>query len=220
MPTARNPSSAPHALMRDDSAAKSISRAAASLCSPDSIALLMPSLSSASPAHQWRLTLADDAATQRVGAALARAIEHEREAIRRSGLVIALTGDLGTGKTTLVRALLRAAGVTGAIKSPTFAVLEPYVVSSLDFYHFDFYRFSGATEFSDIGFRDMFGPGRICAIEWPERVGPRLPTPDIWLALHLAGDGRELTASATTELGVSCLNRISREMQSTPAGDS
>ena len=165
-------------------------------------------MSSASPAHQWRLTLADDAATQRVGAALARAIEHEREAIRRSGLVIALTGDLGTGKTTLVRALLRAAGVTGAIKSPTFAVLEPYVVSSLDFYHFDFYRFSDATEFTDIGFRDLFGPGRICAIEWPERVGDRLPTPDLTLALQVAGDGRELFASASTELGIECLNRI------------
>ena len=167
-----------------------------------------------------RIPLADEAATARVGGALAQAIALEHRAIERNGLVIALAGELGAGKTTLVRALLRTAGVTGPIRSPTFAVLEPYVVSSLDFYHFDFYRFSGATEFSDIGFRDMFGPGRICAIEWPERVGPRLPTPDIWLALHLAGDGRELTASATTELGVSCLNRISREMQSTPAGDS
>jgi tRNA threonylcarbamoyladenosine biosynthesis protein TsaE len=178
----------------------------------------MPSLSSASPTHQSRLTLADEAATQRFGAALARAIEHERAAIERAGLVIALAGDLGTGKTTLVRALLRAAGVTGAIKSPTFAVLEPYVVSSLDFYHFDFYRFSGATEFTDIGFRDLFGPGRICAIEWPERVGHRLPTPDLTLALHMAGDGRELIASASTELGIACLNRISNEMPQTAIG--
>lgn len=179
----------------------------------------MSALSSASSTRSWRITLADEAATARLGSALAHAIEHERAAIQRNGLVIALAGALGTGKTTLVRALLRTAGVTGPIKSPTFAVLEPYVVSSLDFYHFDFFRFGDASEFSDIGFRDLFGPGRICAIEWPERVGERLPTPDLVLALHMAGDGRDLIASASTELGTSCLNRIRNEVQQTPAGD-
>ena len=148
-----------------------------------------------------------------MGAALAHAIEHERASIERKGLVIALAGDLGTGKTAVVRALLRAAGVTGSIKSPTFAVLEPYVVSRLHFYHFDFYRFSNATEFSDIGFRELFGPGHICAIEWPERVASQLPTPDLRLALQMSGSGRELVAGANTELGAACLNRIRSELQ-------
>ncbi len=152
--------------------------------------------------------LADDAATARIGALLADAIEAQRELIARQGLVIALEGSLGAGKTTLVRALLRAAGVTGPIKSPTFAVLEPYVVAHLDFYHFDFYRFSDAAEFSDIGFRELFGPGKICVMEWPERVAGRLPAPDLRLVLRVAGEGRELFMEATSECGASCLNLI------------
>jgi len=161
--------------------------------------------------------LPDEAATLRIGLALANAIESERTAIAHKGLVLALNGALGTGKTTLVRALLRALGVRGPIKSPTFAVLEPYVVSNLNFYHFDLYRFTLASEFADIGFRELFGPGNICAIEWPDRLGNRLPTPDLTLTLQHSGNGRALSIQAATEIGVLCLNHINNHTPPLPA---
>lgn len=156
----------------------------------------------------WLTELADDAATARLGSALWAAIEAQHARIAQQGLVVALHGPLGAGKTTLVRGLLRAAGVSGPIKSPTFAVLEPYKVSNLDFHHFDFYRFSTASEFSDIGFRELFGAGKICVMEWPERLGDRAPTPDLQLNLAIVGERRSLTAQANTDLGVSCLHQI------------
>lgn len=165
----------------------------------------------------WTTQLADDAATARIGGLLFDAMAAEQTHIAQQGLTLALQGPLGAGKTTLVRALLRAAGITGPIKSPTFAVLEPYKlshpkVSNLDFHHFDFYRFSEAAEFSDIGFRELFGPGKICVMEWPERVADRLPAPDLRLVLDIptegATEGRTLHVEATTELGASCLNLI------------
>jgi tRNA threonylcarbamoyladenosine biosynthesis protein TsaE len=125
---------------------------------------------------------------------------------------VALAGDLGTGKTTLVRGLLRALGVQGPIKSPTFALLEPYVVSSLDFYHFDFYRLTDPAEFASAGFREYFGPGSVCLIEWPERAGDRLPTADIAVALQVEGDGRRAELRANTELGTACLQHVKNNM--------
>ena len=156
------------------------------------------------PLSQTTLHLADEDATTRLGAALAQAIEHQRAAILARGLVIGLTGDLGAGKTSLVRATLRALGVTGPVKSPTFALLEPYVVSSLDFYHFDFYRFADPQEFEAAGFRELFGPGAVCAIEWPERAAG-LPTPDLALTLRVQDEGRRVDIVAHSELGVACL---------------
>jgi tRNA threonylcarbamoyladenosine biosynthesis protein TsaE len=160
--------------------------------------------------------LPDEATTQRVGHALASVVERERAAVEHLGLVVTLAGDLGAGKTTVVRAWLLALGVQGPIKSPTFAVLEPYVISRLDFYHFDFYRFKSSDEFSGSGFRDHFGPARICAIEWPERGGERLPTPDLSLALHVQSEGRQLRCSAYSELGIQCLNTIATMLARPP----
>lgn len=152
--------------------------------------------------------LADEAATARLGAMLARALEAKRESIARDGFVIGLTGDLGAGKTALVRAMLRALGETGPVKSPTFALLEPYVVSSLDFYHFDFYRFGDPEEFDAAGFRELFGPGAVCAVEWPERAGDALPTADLALTLRVKGEGRGVDIAAHTETGAACLNEV------------
>jgi len=168
------------------------------------------------PLTQTTLFLADDAATARLGGALARAIEHEHTAIAANGLVIGLSGDLGAGKTSLVRAVLRTLGVTGPVKSPTFALLEPYVVSSLDFYHFDFYRFADPREFEGAGFRELFGPGAICAIEWPERAGA-LPTPDLTLTLRVEEQGRRVDIGAHSELGVACLNETIKRWEETAA---
>ena len=154
------------------------------------------------------LFLADEAATTKLGALLARAIERERDAINARGLTLGFSGDLGAGKTALVRGMLRALGVTGPVKSPTFALLEPYVVSSLDFYHFDFYRFTDPEEFAAAGFRELFGPGAICAIEWPEHAGGSVPTPDLAATLRVEGEGRRIDFAAHTELGAACLRSV------------
>jgi len=140
------------------------------------------------------------------------------DSLRAVGFQINLSGDLGAGKTALVRAILRALGITGTVKSPTFALLEPYTVSSLDFYHFDFYRLKEPGEFGGTGFRELFGPGRICAVEWPERAGPRLPTADISITLTVDGDGRATAISTTSELGVTCLSSAMAEVQASGGG--
>lgn len=97
-----------------------------------------------------------------------------------------LQGPLGAGKTTLVRHLLRALGVSGRIKSPTYTVMEPYRVGGLDIAHFDFYRFSDPREWEDAGFRDVFARPGLKLAEWPEKAAGALPMPD--LALHLTLD--------------------------------
>jgi tRNA threonylcarbamoyladenosine biosynthesis protein TsaE len=164
------------------------------------------------PIQPSEFALADESATARLGAALARAIESEAAAITAHGLVVALAGDLGAGKTSVVRAMLRALGVTGAVRSPTFTLLEPYVVSSLNFYHFDFYRLADPEEFSFAGFRDMFGPAAVCLIEWPDKAAGHLPAADLQIALRVAGQGRHANLTAATELGAACLDRITTEM--------
>ncbi len=164
-----------------------------------------------------RLALPDERSTARLGEALARAIEAHRAAIERDGLVLGLSGDLGAGKTTLVRALLRALGVTGSVKSPTFALLEPYVVSSLNFYHFDFYRFEDPSEFDAAGFRELFGPGAVAAVEWPERAAGRLPTADLSITLRVRDDGREVDLAAAKQVGLACLQHVTDAWAARPA---
>jgi tRNA threonylcarbamoyladenosine biosynthesis protein TsaE len=164
------------------------------------------------PTQPAEFALADERATARLGEAFARAIEGESSAIERQGLVVGLTGDLGAGKTSVVRALLRALGITGAVRSPTFTLVEPYVVSSLNFYHFDFYRLADPEEFSLAGFREMFGPAAVCLIEWPEKAAGSLPPLDLQIALRVADAGRHASLTAATELGAACLERIATEM--------
>ena len=164
------------------------------------------------------LALPNADATSLFGQALAHAVQCHLDTVRAHGLQLNLAGDLGAGKTSLVRAMLKALGVSGPVKSPTFALLEPYAISSLDFYHFDFYRFADPNEFGSSGFRDLFGPGRICAIEWPERAGPRLPTADLTIALSVDGDGRSARITATSQVGQACLTSALEEFQAGHAG--
>jgi len=142
--------------------------------------------------------LPDEAATLALGNRLARVIE--------SGLYVALSGDLGSGKTTLVRGILRGLGYQQKVKSPTYTLVEHYNPSKLDLYHFDFYRFNDPQEWLDAGFRDYFEPRNVCLVEWPERAGDLLPVPDLKISLDAEGDGRRARVSAQTEHGKHCLD--------------
>jgi tRNA threonylcarbamoyladenosine biosynthesis protein TsaE len=176
------------------------------------------------PTHNHTFILPAAKDTDALGAALGRALQAQAGAVRAQvdaqGAVLALAGDLGAGKTALVRALLRALGVVGPVKSPTFSLLEPYVVSSLNFYHFDFYRFGGGEEFVAAGFRELFAPGNVCAVEWPERAGKRMPTPDLSLTFKVIDEGRTVQATARTPLGTAWLTQAIETLEHrTVAGD-
>jgi len=151
--------------------------------------------------------LTDEAATDRLGEALAEAAADLHITAKglqpgpNAGGRIHLQGDLGAGKTSLVRAFLRHCGVSGRIKSPSYALLESYEVSNLYFYHLDFYRFSDPAEWLDAGFRDLFKSRAVVLIEWPERAGHLLGPPDLLVQLVYAGSGRTATLSAYTEKG-------------------
>jgi tRNA threonylcarbamoyladenosine biosynthesis protein TsaE len=150
------------------------------------------------------LHLVDAAATEAVGAKLATGLA--------GGMVITLSGDLGTGKTTLVRGALRALGWREAVKSPTYTLVEYYPFSSLYFYHFDFYRFEDPQEWETAGLAECFRDDSVCAIEWPERVPGLLPEPDVALTFSLPADphapGRRLLLDARTLSGERCLSAM------------
>ena len=146
------------------------------------------------------LKLPDAAATTRLGEALARGVE--------PGRVLHLKGDLGTGKTTLVRGLLRALGVQGAVKSPTYTWVEPYELSRLDLYHFDFYRFADRTEWLTSGLREYFRPDAFCIVEWPEKAGSLLPPPDLSVALSYDGESRQAHIDSCSPVGAAWLSSL------------
>jgi tRNA threonylcarbamoyladenosine biosynthesis protein TsaE len=123
--------------------------------------------------------------------------------------LIALEGDLGAGKTTLVRHLLRALGVNGRIKSPTYAVVEPYELPDLSIWHFDFYRFTDPREWEDAGFRDLFASAGLKLVEWPDNAAGVLPCPDLTIRIDCGDDeAREVTLTAQTTVGTSLLQGL------------
>jgi tRNA threonylcarbamoyladenosine biosynthesis protein TsaE len=126
------------------------------------------------------------------------------------GMVIYLTGELGAGKTTLARGLLRGLGFAGKVKSPTFTLVEVYELSRLYLYHFDFYRFSDPRELGEAGFREYFNPQSVCLVEWPEKSNKAagLPAADLRVVLQVAGSGRNVSIFADSEAGASCLKRL------------
>jgi tRNA threonylcarbamoyladenosine biosynthesis protein TsaE len=119
-----------------------------------------------------------------------------------AGAFIELHGDLGAGKTTLVRHLLRALGVQGRVKSPTYAVVEPHELPGLNIWHFDFYRFNDPREWEDAGFRDLFASPGLKLAEWPEKAVGLLPVADLVVRIEAQADeSRQVTLTARTALG-------------------
>ena len=126
--------------------------------------------------------------------------------------LIQLHGDLGTGKTTFARHLLKALGVSGRVKSPTYAVVEPYAVAgtapsdALDIWHFDFYRFNDPNEWEDAGFRDIFASAGLKLVEWPEKAGKHLPPADLDIYIEmLAVEARAVVLTGSTSAGAALL---------------
>lgn len=122
--------------------------------------------------------------------------------------VLTFSGEIGAGKTTLIRAMLRALGVSSAIKSPTFSLVESYQCQHLQVHHFDLYRIQDEEELEYIGFRDYFGGQSVCCIEWPERAPLNLVDVDLRFALTIKGSGRLMRIEAHSGAGekmLSCL---------------
>jgi len=131
-------------------------------------------------------------------AAAARIASHP--GVRRA--YIELHGTLGAGKTTFVRHLLHALGVPGRIKSPTYAVMEPYELDGFAASHFDFYRFDDPQEWEDAGFRDVFAADGLKVAEWPEKASGLLPPPDLRVTIAVRADERrDVVLEALSERG-------------------
>jgi tRNA threonylcarbamoyladenosine biosynthesis protein TsaE len=137
--------------------------------------------------------LPDEEATLAFGTCLARALQE--------GGIILLRGDLGSGKTTLSRGLLRALGHKGAVKSPTYTLVEPYEIGARKIFHYDLYRLNDPAELEYLGLRDFIDRQTLTLIEWPEKGGALLPQADLDLTLSVEGDSRRISWTAYTEYG-------------------
>ncbi len=155
-----------------------------------------------SDGRRLTINLPDEESTSAFAARLARAIN--------PGLVIYLHGDLGAGKTTLVRALLTELGYRGRVKSPTYTLLEQYEVAGKQFRHFDLYRFRDATEWEAAGFNDEFNCQNICLLEWPEKAAGLIPPADLEINFEILPDGRNITLYAQSDTGTACLNSLQK----------
>ena len=144
--------------------------------------------------------LDDCAATERLGAHLATAL--------MPGCVLYLQGDLGAGKTTLVRGLLRALGHAGTVKSPTYTLVEPYQVQDWRLFHWDLYRLADPEELEFLGLRDQLDGEAALLIEWPERGLGELPEADLIISLGYAGTGRAARLEAHSPRGAGMLTQL------------
>lgn len=153
-----------------------------------------------------RRTLHDPTATESLGAGLAAHVE--------PGTRIFLQGQLGAGKTTLVRGFLRRLGHTASVKSPSFALVETYNLAPAAVFHFDLYRMRAPAELESIGYRDYFDGAGICLVEWPERGGALLGQPDVRIELTLVPPGRAAELESCSPRG----DRLLGKLPATPAG--
>ena len=144
------------------------------------------------------LILADAVATEACGARLGEALAMNDDS---EPLVVYLSGELGSGKTTVVRGALRALGVAGTIRSPTYALIETYTVAGRTLAHLDLYRLTTPRELETLGVRDLLQPRHVLFVEWPERGEGELPEPDVAVRLHFQGEARTLHAEARSVRG-------------------
>jgi tRNA threonylcarbamoyladenosine biosynthesis protein TsaE len=151
--------------------------------------------------------LSDAAATEEFAAALARSFP----GAERTGAVLYLRGELGAGKTTCVRGLLRALGVTATVRSPTYTLVEPYRAGAMNFVHVDLYRLRSPAEADELGLRDYCEPAHLLLIEWPEKGGLAVPAADVDVHLQYEGRGRSADVSSRSSLGRIWLENLGRD---------
>ncbi|BAJ00452.1 tRNA (adenosine(37)-N6)-threonylcarbamoyltransferase complex ATPase subunit type 1 TsaE [Shewanella violacea] len=123
-------------------------------------------------------------------------------------LTLNLSGELGAGKTTLSRGLIQALGHEGAVKSPTYALVEPYELDGIDLYHFDLYRLSDPEELEYMGIRDYFTDKSVCLVEWPDRGHGLMPVADISVDIKYVGTSREVEMTSGTNKGQVLLSKL------------
>jgi tRNA threonylcarbamoyladenosine biosynthesis protein TsaE len=148
------------------------------------------------------LLIADELAMRRFGARLIDACEH--------GGVITLSGDLGTGKTTLVRGALQARGIDSGVRSPTYTLVEYYPFADFAVAHFDLYRLGDPEELEYLGYRDYLNPQTLCLIEWPQRAAGYLQAVDLAIELDYDPEGRRLRMVAASDWGDELLSLLNR----------
>jgi len=157
------------------------------------------------------LNLPDSGVTEALGAALARALPAPN-----AGVVLYLQGELGSGKTTCARSLLRALGVTAPVRSPTYTLVDTYSLADLNCAHIDLYRLRSAVEVEQLGLRELTGPKSLMLVEWPENGGAAVPNADLKLRLLYSGEGRSATLSADGPQGGQWLLNLGRDSSLTP----
>jgi len=157
------------------------------------------------------ITLNDESAQVALGESLGRALAGRGQ--------VHLIGDLGAGKTTLARGILRAYGHAGAVKSPTYTLVEPYETATAHVYHFDLYRLGDPEELEFIGARDMLGGDALCLIEWPSRGAGWLPVPDLEIHLEVVAGGRRALGVAHSQRGHAVLARLPAGLRDSISGE-
>jgi tRNA threonylcarbamoyladenosine biosynthesis protein TsaE len=135
-----------------------------------------------------KIFLPNEAATLNLGATIAKQFSGTDQ-----GGIVLLNGDLGAGKTTFVRGVLNAYGYHGTVKSPTYTLVEPYLINNKEIYHFDLYRLGDPEEIEYVGGRDYFHDKALCLIEWPEKAAGFLPKENVSIHLSYKSDGRQAT---------------------------
>ncbi|MFV1997973.1 MAG: tRNA (adenosine(37)-N6)-threonylcarbamoyltransferase complex ATPase subunit type 1 TsaE [Acidiferrobacterales bacterium] len=150
--------------------------------------------------NSWEFAVADEKEMETLGQYLAPVFVD-------TGLVT-FSGDLGAGKTTLIRGILRGLGHQESVKSPTFSLVEPYVIHDQRVYHLDLYRLSDPEEMEFIGGREYFAGNGLCLVEWPENGQGFLPPPDISVIIHKVKQGRNVRIELMSDRGAALTNAL------------